>query len=431
MEIVKRIKKNDFAANVLKLITGTALGQLITVVVSPLLARLYAPEDFGLLAVYISIVSILSVIISLRYETAIVLPGDDNQAIDLVLLASIVAFAFSLIILVIALFFNDQLLTLIGYPQFKVYLYLIPLSTFFYGCYQVLSFWMTRLQRFNFLAVSKAAKEASANATQLGWGFFLSPGAFGLILGQITGNAFGFLFLLHSVYQQIKQRFTSGIMARLKKVLIAYKKFPLYTSWATLINSTSQNIPALLLAIFFTPAIAGYYALATRVVSLPIALIGNSVRQVYFQKATEIYNRGEDLFQIFYRTTLNLALLGLFPIAVIIIWGEPLFTFVLGAEWGEAGRFAAILSFWLFFGFVNPPAVSNLLILKQNRIQLIWEILLLFFRVLALIIGAYLYNDAYLTIGLFTIVGIIFNFVLIAYMYRLLKKMTIQLNHAQ
>ena len=281
---------------------------------------------------------------------------------------------------------------------------------------------MTRLQRFNFLAVSKSAKEAAGSATQLGWGIFLYPGAFGLILGQISGNAFGFFFLLRTVCKQLRQRLTAGLVYRLKEVLIAYKKFPIYTSWATLINSTSQNIPALLLAVFFSPAIAGYYALATRVISLPVALIGNSVRQVYFQKATEIYNRGDHLFPIFIKTTLNLALLGLFPIVIIIIWGEPLFAFVLGAEWGEAGRFAAILSFWLFFAFVNPPTVSNLLILKQNRIQLIWEILLLLFRVLALVVGAYIYDDVYITLGLFTIAGIIFNFLLIAYMFRFLKK---------
>jgi len=422
MIILKRIKKNDFAVNVLKLISGTALGQMITVLVSPLLARIYAPEDFGLLAVYISIASILSVIISLRYETAVVLPEDDNQAMDLVLLASLVAFVFSIFLFIAAIIFKNQLLSLIGYPQFELYLYLVPLSTFFYGCYQVLSFWMTRLQRFNFLAVSKSAKEAAGSATQLGWGIFLYPGAFGLILGQISGNAFGFFFLLRAVCKQLRQRLTAGLVYRLKEVLIAYKKFPIYTSWATLINSTSQNIPALLLAVFFSPAIAGYYALATRVISLPVALIGNSVRQVYFQKATEIYNRGDHLFPIFIKTTLNLALLGLFPIVIIIIWGEPLFAFVLGAEWGEAGRFAAILSFWLFFAFVNPPTVSNLLILKQNRIQLIWEILLLLFRVLALVVGAYIYDDVYITLGLFTIAGIIFNFLLIAYMFRFLKK---------
>jgi lipopolysaccharide exporter len=102
MIILKRIKKNDFAVNVLKLISGTALGQMITVLVSPLLARIYAPEDFGLLAVYISIASILSVIISLRYETAVVLPEDDNQAMDLVLLASLVAFVFSILFLKIS-----------------------------------------------------------------------------------------------------------------------------------------------------------------------------------------------------------------------------------------------------------------------------------------------------------------------------------------
>ena len=136
MKLIKWFKSNDVAANVLKLIVGTALGQIITVLVSPVLTRIYTPDDFGLFAIYISIVSILGVVISLRFETAIMLPEDDDEAVDLVILSTGIAFGLSLLLLLVFMLFNQKIIELIGHPEFEFYLYFIPLSTFFFGSFQ-------------------------------------------------------------------------------------------------------------------------------------------------------------------------------------------------------------------------------------------------------------------------------------------------------
>ncbi len=418
----ERLTKNEFAANVIKLISGTALGQLITVFISPLLTRIYAPEDFGLFAVYFSIVSILSVIICLRYEIAIVLPKDEDKAIDLVLLSGFVALGLSFLLLFIGFVFNNQLVHIIGYPEFKFYIFLIPLSTFFYGCFQIFNFWMTRLQLYNKLAISKTLKGISTGVMQLGWGFFLYPGAIGLILGQIAGNMLPTFYLFQHSFHQVKKRLINGFTSNLKSALIEYKRFPIFTSWATLINALSQNIPALLLAFLFSPAAAGFYAITIRVISMPAALIGNSVRQVYFQRASAIHNTGSSIYPLFKKTTWQLVFLAIIPFTVIIIWGSSLFTFVLGPSWGEAGTYASILSLWLFFTFINPPSVMSLFILKLNKTHLIYEILLLIFRSLALITGFLVYDDVLMSLGLYTVVGIIFNLILIGVVHFSLTK---------
>ena len=276
---------------------------------------------------------------------------------------------------------------------------------------------MSRIEKFSFLAVSKTTKEATAAVTQLGWGGLFYSGALGLIAGQILGNAVaaGMLFIRSG--NQIIKNLKSGLVKNLKYIFFKYKRFPLYTSWATLINALSQNIPTLLLAVFFSPAAAGYYAIATRVVSMPTALIGNSVRQVYFQKASEIYNEGLSIYQLFKKTTLQLLLLAAIPFTIIIVWGSTLFSFVLGSSWADAGTYASILSLWLFFSFINPPSVMSLFILKLNKTHLVWEILLLIFRVIALSIGFYIYDNILLSLGLYTIVGVVFNLFLIGLIY--------------
>jgi O-antigen/teichoic acid export membrane protein len=66
-------KKSEFRKHVLTLLTGTTIAQAIPVAISPILTRIYSPEDFGLLAIYISIVTILATVITGAYDFAIVL----------------------------------------------------------------------------------------------------------------------------------------------------------------------------------------------------------------------------------------------------------------------------------------------------------------------------------------------------------------------
>ncbi len=55
-------RSSSFATDVLKLVTGTTFAQIIAILASPLLTRLYGPEAFGFLALFTSITSIIGVI---------------------------------------------------------------------------------------------------------------------------------------------------------------------------------------------------------------------------------------------------------------------------------------------------------------------------------------------------------------------------------
>jgi O-antigen/teichoic acid export membrane protein len=422
MNVLKWIRNNDFAFNVSKLITGTALGQLITLLVSPILTRLYTSDDFGILAVYFSVASILSVVITLRFDMAVVLPKEDDEALDLVMLGLIIAFLLSFLFLVIFLIFLSDINEIIGHPELGFYLYLIPLSTFFYGSYQMLSYWNSRLQDFNPLAISKTIKEFSIATTQLGLGIIYYSGALGLVFGQIAGNAGATGYLFVKVFHKMKSRIISGIWNNLRSVFHTYKKFPLYTSWASLVSAVSQNIPAIMLAFMYTPATAGFYAIASRVLTMPSILIGNSVRQVYYQKASDLKNKNQSFLSLFRKTTISLALIAFIPVVIIILWGEPLFKIIFGQIWGEAGIFASILSIWLFFTFINPPTNVNFLILGLNRSQLFMESLILVLRILAIWTGYILFDSVFMSLLFFSVISAIYQIILILYIDFKLKK---------
>ena len=50
---------------------GVGLGPLVQLLATPLLSRIYAPAEFGHLALFLSVVSIMVTISCLRYEGAI------------------------------------------------------------------------------------------------------------------------------------------------------------------------------------------------------------------------------------------------------------------------------------------------------------------------------------------------------------------------
>jgi O-antigen/teichoic acid export membrane protein len=82
--------KSEFSRNVLTLMTGTTIAQAIPIAISPILTRIYTPEDFGVFALYMSVVSIVSVVATGRYELAIMLPKKDEDAINIVTLSEVV-----------------------------------------------------------------------------------------------------------------------------------------------------------------------------------------------------------------------------------------------------------------------------------------------------------------------------------------------------
>jgi len=52
--MINKLKlKSEFAKNVLTLMTGTTIAQAIPIAISPILTRIYTPEDFGVFALNI------------------------------------------------------------------------------------------------------------------------------------------------------------------------------------------------------------------------------------------------------------------------------------------------------------------------------------------------------------------------------------------
>lgn len=410
--------KGKFITNVITLTTGTALAQAITILATPIITRLYSPDDFGVLALFTSVSGIFSVVACWRYEQAIVLPKKDEQAVDIFALSISIAFGMTFLTFLVMLFGRKSIASLLGSAKLSSWLWFVPLAVLYRGLYQVLNYWSTRKKKFKHLAISRTSQSVTTAATKIIVGTSLETSVGGLIGGNIAGTVMATAVLCVAVW---KDNFLKLLKVVKKSDVwvsaVEYRKFPYYDSWAGLINSFSQQIPVLLLAHFFTPTVVGFYFLANKLLMLPIGLISQSVQKVYFQKASELYASERPMKESFIKSTFGLLGVGIVPFSVVLLFGKPIFVLIFGANWAIAGLYAQIISLWAFAGFINTPARALWIVFQKQDKLLIWDIFLVIFRILSILAGYHFFNRAEKSLVLFSGVGVFFNFLLIGYGY--------------
>ena len=398
--------------NTLILSLATLLAQLIAIIFSPVLSRLFTPNNFGELGKIVAFSSIFVGVASLKYDLAIVLSKSAFETKQLIKVSHALIFIISLISIPIYA---------VTYQVFDPYILLsIIVIIYFNSVYNLIVNIHTRYKRFKSIAVLKMINKVTTVGTQIGLGAF-GLGTFGLIIGQVLG-----LFLT-LVYSSIKSLKTfkkvifvgRGSYDEAKPVIKKYYRFPVFSAPQNFLNSLSQNAPILLLDGFFGETMIGLYWFAYRIIQMPIVFISNSIRQTFYQKAS-VTNPGKKLTSLFVKSTRTLFLIGLPFIIIGMIILPYLFEFIFGAEWTESGVYGRWLLPWVLFLFINPPAVMLIPILNMQKFNLVYDICLLAARILVVCIGGYFFTSV-ITIILFSLVSCVFNIFMIGFVYYKLK----------
>ncbi|MGI6555348.1 MAG: lipopolysaccharide biosynthesis protein [Bacillota bacterium] len=405
--LANNLTPGSFTRNVLTLMTGTTFSQALLVLVAPILTRIYSPENFGVYALYTSILSIIAVMSCLRYEHAIVLPEKEKDAANILFISLVICFCMTIITLLIILFFGKTIADILGSPELAHWLWLMPISLLAVGLFQILNYWSTRRKQFKRLAVRQITRSTATVISQLGIGIYFPPvNAGGLIGGDLLGQVVATSRLAWQIKKEEGRQILNSIQWNTcKQLLSIYKKFPLYSSWASLINTLSAMLPALLLGYFFTPPIVGYFALAHRVLAMPMGIVGSSLGQVFFPEAA-IKHRQGNLSEITFKIFEQLVSLCMVPIGLLTIISPELFGIIFGSNWVIAGEYVRWLSLWIFFQFISSPLSTVYIVLEKQQGLLVFNIFLLATRTITLVIGG-IYNNATLTIILFGLSGFI------------------------
>ena len=360
--------------NVITLLTGSVLAQVITILVSPVLTRLFSPNDFGVLAAFTAITSFIAFVSSFRYEMAIMLPKSDEDANKLLQLAIRIVFLVSIVSGVLLYFFGYALCIALNVPGLYNYILLMPLAILLTGLYQVLINWNTRFESYKQISVSRLSQSMFTSGTNIGLGL-IKFGSISLIIGQLTGTFFSLVVLFYKWKKNAGHKLFSTRNSELVTLAKEYKEFPLYNTPYILSNQLQNNGVIFFISAFFGSAILGLYALTLRILYAPLNLIGTSYTQVFYKNATELYNNGEDLKAYAQKSLLQLIAMSIPVFLLILIFAPPIFEFVFGLEWRTAGDYARYLSPWLLITFIVKPLSTIPVIVDEQKKSFIFNLI--------------------------------------------------------
>lgn len=394
---------------------GTFVAQVINIVILPVLSRIYSPADFGVIAVYSSMIFILSEVSGFRYHLAIPMPRQQRYAHALVYLSLIMQFVFVVIMSITLFFIGNYILDKVSMGDIAKYKLLIPIGVLGIGCYNILTQWSIREGFFSAIGKTRITQSVSGVLTKVVLGYLVAK-PLGLLIGTIIGQAGGISTLLLAHFR--KDGFPEFKINDIKKVCLKYRKFPLYNTWFGLINTLGGQIPVMMLSSFWGASETGLFTMASTLLSLPTTLIGQAIGQVFIQKAS-IARYSGDLPRLTLSVFVVLMQLGFFPIFFISFWGATLFSFFLGSRWGISGEYALALSPWLAIAFVYSPLSVLYVILERHEEAVFSEVFYLLLRILSLWVGAVFYSSALLSVLLFSAIGFIVLFIRIVHILKM------------
>ncbi|QXP62873.1 lipopolysaccharide biosynthesis protein [Polaribacter sp. HaHaR_3_91] len=419
MQLFSFLKK-EFVKNVLTLITGSALSQVVIYASILILTRLFSTELFGIYTLFSSVTLILKPLATLQYEFAIVLPKKDKDAINLVGFSFIILTIYCFLLLVIIFFFNENITTFFNITKLVNLIYLLPLSVFLFGSVSIFDFWNNRTNMFKNISKGLITKSAVMSTSQLATGFS-SFNSLGLIPGMLLGQSMQLLFLIKAS-TKLMQKLTKELsLKRMFFLAKKYKDIPVFNTIINLTNNLSNELPVLLITKYFGLANSGIYGLAVKFTRAPIGIFQQSINQVFFNKASKTYNEKGNLHDLVIKTVKHLLFISSFlfiPLFAISFFLDIIF----GENWSDVGLYSRIIIPWLFFAFLSNPISPLILILNKQKTMVVYDTFLLLFRFLALFLGYYFYDNIVISLILFSGVGMLFNILIFIYLLKTSKE---------
>jgi O-antigen/teichoic acid export membrane protein len=387
---MRKLKLNglsDFWINVSKLASGTILSQVIGILLTPIITRIFDPNDIGMLNVFNQIVGILVVISVLRLDRAVVLAHGEESHI--IIRAGVkLIFFFTFVITLTTLPFADFWFRTLNLKYPTVYILAIPIAFLLQSFINLFKAAGNTFKLYGAMAKAIILQSAFVHIFKIGFGLELGKGPAWLILAEIIAGITTILFLWWALYKRADFRMKNIPLIELRNLLKKEQSFLKYDVPAALLNFLSWSIATFLLAYYYDTSTVGYYALGFTMLRLPMNLLGKAIGDVFYKNSANDISDLEKLRSSSSRVVIHLFSFGLLPMAAIFFFGDVLFSFFFGKTWIVAGEYSQILSIWTLIWFISSP-ISNLyyvLGLQKNFLLFMGVSLLL--RGAAIVLGA-------------------------------------------
>jgi O-antigen/teichoic acid export membrane protein len=370
------LRPGSLVSHALSLGGGTALGQLVVIAASPVLTRLFSPEEFGVFGLFSSFLAVAAVAACWRLDFAIVSSRTDRQAASL-LLQSVTLLFPNALLAGVALWLMQHNGILAYDALSPVACLAMAVAVIVTGMFGALRFWSAREMRFSAIgqavlrqSLGRAGAPIALGAAGTGWE--------GLVGGEIIGRSLGIFHLARPAILRC-----SSLLARCRigyhlKVLRRNWKFPSILLPSSLLDAIAGALPLPFIAVSFGPAAAGSFALVTRLASVPGALVAASLADVFQSHfGRDLRQNNAAAYGRLMRTAGALLAIGLLVFVPLGLLGPWLVPLVFGSEWREAGLYLQILAPLFLAAFVVSPLSRAIAVANRQELKLIIDVALL------------------------------------------------------
>lgn len=354
--------------NVATLLTGTVLAQVVSLALSIPLARLYAPTEYGSLALYLATVTFLAAIAALRYDVTVVLPASEAEARTVKKLATVCILITSVLATIVAVFIAPWVGTAFDSMVLAQWLPTIGVAVFLMAETTNLQYWLNRSNNYKAIAMNRFTGTAATLLCQLALAL-ATRSAMGLILGTILGLAIAYAAAVWRTRDLWVS--PSGDQPTLRQMARRYRKMPLVNGPNALVDSVRASGISFLVAREAVSAL-GQFNLAWRMVQAPVGMLTSAIGQVLLRQLSST-PRG-DMYPAVKRSlqrTIIVALPIMTVFGLVAPWLIPL---VFGTAWAEAGLISQALTPWLFLNILSNPLASIYVVTETQGRLLVFAI---------------------------------------------------------
>lgn len=415
---ITSILKKSIVRNTTTVLAGNIIAQVISLVIYPLLTRLYSPDDFGVLTIFLSIGGMVTILSTADYHNAIVLPKDRQEGASLLHIGLIITICIT-VLCILTIPFGSQIASLFGNDAVGAVYPLIPLYVFGTALWTLLQNWFIREKEFLRIS-SYQVTQSVINAGAKGWLGTLGVHA-GMVITMAVAPIVALAGCMFKGFRHTLAPLMSFNWQECKRVAIRHIDFPKYSMPRSLINYFSGALPVFILSPYFSTADIGIYSIALTLAFKPINLITNSLHNVLFQRFSESVANKNKIMPLLKKITAFILLSAVVVFIPLYIVLPDLTSWLLGDEWREAGEYIRLMLPWLaFLSLVSTTHFLPYLFGKQKG-QLIFETSYTVVRLSVLAIGVML-DNFYYALALFFISSAVIMMAQYVWMYSIAAK---------
>lgn len=371
--------------NVGKLLSANVVAQVIGLIVYPILTRMYTPEDFGLMNLFVSIGNVLVVLALADYYYAIVLPKQERHAVALVHVSSL-ALLITVALVALSVTLAGPISALFKSPELERYYWIMPIYVLTMGTWNILNYWYIRQKQFGQISQYLMSQSALSAGGKIGMGYagVLQGGMiYAVVVAPLLSLVTSIVRNFRGCLQPLLHISKSDIVEQSKQ----YRNFPCFVLPRSFLNVLAGQLPILLLTPFFGAKYVGLLSMALLLGYTPIGTITRAIYQVLYQYTTERVHAAQRIGDVFWR------FIGWSSVIILPIFGGLFFvlpditSWLLGEEWRVVGTYIRWMLPWLYLSLLTGSTCYLSDVFMKQRIGLFFEILLAVCRVSGLCIG--------------------------------------------